>query len=124
MRKLSVCLAISIPLAACAGESMDDQSSEQAAVTDPGSSAEIVSETENVTLSGAEAEAAKACHDEVWLNTDAYKNLPNAAVSIVPELTEMDGTYTVPWTVEWSDPDVNASGTCSVRDGEVEISTD
>lgn len=73
-------------------------------------------------LDEATVAAAKACHDMVWSEDERFKDLPNAAVSIVEDsLTDDDPA--IGWEVEWDDPAVSASGTCSM-DGETMVVTD
>ena len=110
-------------LAACGAQSPEAPSVEPSSGTETDQTAadEAVDQASDGVLTDAEAVAAKACHDEVWLNTEPYTELPNAAVSIVPNLTFADDSYTVPWTVEWDDPAVSASGTCTVSGDEVQV---
>lgn len=63
-------------------------------------------------------DALKACHDYAW-SVDEYADLPNAAVSVYPLMTN-DNVITTVWHIMWDDPVVRAAGNCTVIDGTVE----
>ena len=50
---------------------------------------------------------------------DEYAELPNAAVSVYPLMTDGNVITTV-WHIMWDDPVVRAAGNCTVIDGNVE----
>ncbi|MEO9572522.1 MAG: hypothetical protein ABJ360_21525 [Roseobacter sp.] len=63
-------------------------------------------------------DALKACHDYAW-SVDEYTDLPNAAVSVYPLMTDGNVITTV-WHIMWDDPVVRAAGNCTVIEGNVE----
>ena len=63
-------------------------------------------------------DALKACHDYAW-SVEEYADLPNAAVSVYPLMTE-GNVITAVWHVMWDDPVVRAAGNCTVIAGNVE----
>ena len=92
-------------------------------------SADPVAETagsEQPEVSGdydeATVAAAQACHDKVWFEDARFKDLPNAAVAI-DEASLSDDDPAIGWTVEWDDPEVSVSGTCTM-DGDAVVVTD
>lgn len=74
-------------------------------------------------MSRSTVEAVKACHDHVWFDVAAFKELPNAAISAYPGLFEGDKTI-VFWAVRWDEPIVRAAGECTVIDGHVKAFED
>ena len=57
--------------------------------------------------------ALKACHDYLWNDVPAYKDLPNAAISVYPN--RKDGNIIiVNWSVNWENPNISAGGNCQV----------
>ena len=62
-------------------------------------------------------DALRACHDHVW-DVPAFKDLPNAAVSVFPGIFE-DGKIIVFWNVYWDDPTTRRAGNCTVINGTV-----
>ena len=63
--------------------------------------------------------ALKACHDYVWFQVPDFKDLPNAAVSVFPGITD-ESAITVFWNVMWDDPIVRAAGNCTTIGGKIE----
>ncbi|MCR9135873.1 MAG: hypothetical protein NXI27_07760 [Alphaproteobacteria bacterium] len=63
-------------------------------------------------------EALKACHDYLWFEVPAFKDLPNAAISVFPGIWD-DDRMIVFWNIYWDDPTVREAGNCQVKDSEV-----
>jgi hypothetical protein len=63
-------------------------------------------------------EALVACHNYVW-EIEEYSNLPNAAISVFPLMTD-ENTITSVWHIMWDDPTVRAAGNYTVIDGSVD----
>ncbi|QYJ06505.1 hypothetical protein [Qipengyuania flava] len=105
--------------AACSQPASEDPPAAEAETAEaaPAEAPEVSGEYDEATVA-----AAQACHDKVWFEDERFKDLPNAAVSIVEDSLS-DDDPAIGWEVEWDDPAVSVSGTCSI-DGETMVVTD
>lgn len=74
-------------------------------------------------MSRSTDQVVKACHDHVWFDVAAFKELPHAVISVNPGLFEGEKTI-VFWAVRWDEPFVRAAGECTVIDSRVEAFVD
>ncbi len=70
------------------------------------------------SLDKAVKQAMLACHNHLWFKVTEFENLPNAAISVYPNMVGEDQTI-VAWIVNWQSPTVKAAGICTVKDGKV-----
>lgn len=120
MKALKLYAALpALALAAACGQPASEEppaAEAETAEAAPVEAPEVSGEYDEATVA-----AAQACHDKVWFEDERFKELPNAAVSIVEDSLS-DEDPAIGWTVEWDDPAVSVSGTCTVEGDTVTVS--